>query len=298
MLVQGKTRLRLVVLNSCLGTEGDDARPFSSVAAGMVRSGIPAVIAMQFEISDDAARAIAETFYTSLTLNMPVDAALTEARREIFLSDRNSLEWATPILYMQVPDGQLFQFTPGITGEEDTGPQTVRGKIPAIAMLVRSDNGKETMLSLESIKIGRGANNDINVPDLSVSRKHAILTLAGSTYTIKDVPGSSGTQVNGVQVTQRALKNNDVVRLGSVEFRFLSLVAEDSQTGPPTHRSESTANVSVQIDAEDSLDTKAAKRYQDGEDAMARRYNVTGRFSQPDPYSGSYDFSDPQSTED
>ena len=34
-----------------------------------------------------------------------------------------------------------------------------------------------------------------------------------------------------------------------------------------------------------------------GEDAMARRYNVTGRFSQPDPYSGSYDFSDPQSTE-
>src|SRR5439155_27058566 len=71
VLVQGKTRLRLVVLNSCLGTEGDDARPFSSVAAGMVRSGIPAVIAMQFEISDDAARAIAETFYTSLTLNMP-----------------------------------------------------------------------------------------------------------------------------------------------------------------------------------------------------------------------------------
>jgi hypothetical protein len=28
---------------------------------------------------------------------------------------------------------------------------------------------------------------------------------------------------------------------------------------------------------------------------MARRYSPTGRFSQPDPYSGSYDFSDPQS---
>jgi hypothetical protein len=28
---------------------------------------------------------------------------------------------------------------------------------------------------------------------------------------------------------------------------------------------------------------------------MARRYSVSGRFSQPDPYSGSYDFSDPQS---
>jgi tetratricopeptide (TPR) repeat protein len=110
VLVQGRSRLALIVLNSCLGTQGGDAQPFSSVAAGLVKSGIPAVIAMQFEISDEAAREISETFYTSLSLNMPVDAALTEARRRIFLSNRNSLEWATPILYMQVPDGQLFEF--------------------------------------------------------------------------------------------------------------------------------------------------------------------------------------------
>jgi RHS repeat-associated protein len=32
-----------------------------------------------------------------------------------------------------------------------------------------------------------------------------------------------------------------------------------------------------------------------GQDAMARRYSVGGRFSQPDPYGGSYDFTDPQS---
>src|SRR5262245_22063665 len=113
VLVQGKSRLRLVVLNSCLGTQGGGAEPFSSVGAGLVRAGVPAVIAMQFEISDHAAREIAETFYKSLTLNFPVDAAITEARRKIFLSDRDSLEWATPILYMQVPDGRLFQFTGG-----------------------------------------------------------------------------------------------------------------------------------------------------------------------------------------
>ena len=32
-----------------------------------------------------------------------------------------------------------------------------------------------------------------------------------------------------------------------------------------------------------------------GQDAMARRYSVGGTFAQPDPYGGSYDFSDPQS---
>jgi len=108
--------LQLVVLNSCFGAKRDDTQKFSSVAASMVRSGVPAVIAMRTEISDDAARAIAQTFYTALALNMPVDAALTEARRKIFRSD--SLEWATPILYMQVPDGQLFKFSAEV---ENTG---------------------------------------------------------------------------------------------------------------------------------------------------------------------------------
>jgi tetratricopeptide (TPR) repeat protein len=125
VLVQGRSRLALIVLNSCLGTLGGDAQPFSSVAAGLVKSGIPAVIAMQFEISDEAAREISETFYTSLSLNMPVDAALTEARRRIFLSNRNSLEWATPILYMQVPDGQLFEFK-GSRPRTDSVAQSVK----------------------------------------------------------------------------------------------------------------------------------------------------------------------------
>ncbi len=134
VLMQGKARLRLIVLNSCLGSVGESVQPFSSVAAGMVRSGIPAVIAMQFEITDEAAREIAETFYRAIALNRPVDAALTEARRKIYLTDKDSLEWATPILYMQVPDGQLFEFTaapatamvprPGVTGHpEPAGPR-------------------------------------------------------------------------------------------------------------------------------------------------------------------------------
>jgi hypothetical protein len=109
-LMKSRSRLALVVLNSCLGTRSGDGEKFSSVAAGLVKSGVPSVIAMQFEISDESARVIAKTFYTSLALNMPVDAALTEARLQIFLNDKNNLEWATPILYMQVRDGQLFEF--------------------------------------------------------------------------------------------------------------------------------------------------------------------------------------------
>jgi|SRR5215510_6110426 len=230
VLMQGKSRLRLIVLNSCLGSVGDAVQPFSSVAAGMVRSGIPAVIAMQFEITDDAAREIAETFYTALALNRPVDAALTEARRKIYLTHENSLEWATPILYMQVPDGQLFQFTiKETTLSPDSAPPTVRGTLPVSAMLVRADNGEDFPLGLDLIRIGRGPDNDIHLPDPTVSRKHAILTRTGSTYMIQDVEGSSGTRVNGLAVTARQLKTDDVVRLGSVDLKFITLTATKSR---------------------------------------------------------------------
>ncbi len=111
IMLQGKSHLRLAVLNSCLGAHASEAEPLSSVAAAMVRAGIPAVIAMQFEVSDRAAEIIGGTFYKSLALNFPVDAALTEARRQIALLERDSLEWATPVLFMQVSDGQLFDIS-------------------------------------------------------------------------------------------------------------------------------------------------------------------------------------------
>jgi pSer/pThr/pTyr-binding forkhead associated (FHA) protein len=270
VLVQGKSRLRLVVLNSCLGTEGSDSQPFSSTAAGLVRSGIPAVIAMQFEISDTAACAIAQTFYTSLALNMPVDAALTEARRKIFLSNRDSLEWATPILYMQVPDGQLFQFDLEAADVRDTGPVPQAPNQEAVARLVQSRTGKEISLEGETIKVGRGAENDIVLSDLTVSRKHAKLVRSGATYKIENLPGSSGVWVNGQQVTRRALKDNDLVRLGSVEFKFQSLAGKTAETAVGTRAKRSSARtITTQVtESDESLEAKAAKRYQEGDAAM------------------------------
>jgi len=125
ILLQGKSNLRLAVLNACQGAVAAESEPLSSVAAAMVRSGVPAVVAMQFEVSDKAARTIGETFYQSLALNFPVDAALTEARRQIALLDKDSLEWATPVLYMQVADGQLFDIQSEESQAERSKPDTV-----------------------------------------------------------------------------------------------------------------------------------------------------------------------------
>jgi len=274
VLVQGKSRLQLVILNSCLGTQGNSSQPFSSMAAGLVRSGVPAVIAMQFEISDQAARIISETFYSSLALNFPVDAALTEARRQIFLSYPESLEWATPILYMQVPDGQLFRFPvgkpkpPAIT-EQPAEPET----LDALAILARSDTGAEIPLSRKSMRIGRGSDNDIDLDEVNVSRKHAALVRSRDSYALENF-GRSGTLLNGKPLTRRTvLKHNDVIRVGKAEFKF-RLLAEAIKELQDTVEPKTPAVTEPETFSgpeppqELSLENKAAERYEVGRKAM------------------------------
>ena len=73
-----------------------------------MREGIPAVVAMQYEITDPAALAFAAGFYESLARGNPVDQAVTKAR-EIVRVTQNSLEWATPVLFLASDETRLFE---------------------------------------------------------------------------------------------------------------------------------------------------------------------------------------------
>ncbi len=104
--------LRLVVLNACEGAQGSDTDIFSSTASVLIRRGVPAVIAMQFEITDRAAIQFVHVFVESLAEGLPIDAAVSEARKAISLSTSNTVEWGTPVLHMRSPDGLLFVLDP------------------------------------------------------------------------------------------------------------------------------------------------------------------------------------------
>jgi CHAT domain-containing protein len=61
--------LQLVVLNSCWSgalTRRRGQDPFSGVGAALIKSGVPAVVAMQFPVSDNAAVAFSRAFYERL----------------------------------------------------------------------------------------------------------------------------------------------------------------------------------------------------------------------------------------
>lgn len=103
--------LRLVMLNACEGARGGNRDIFSGTAATLVRRGIPAVVAMQYEITDRAAIEFARTFYDSIAEEMPLDTAVAEARKTVSVEIDDTVEWATPVLFMRSPDGVLFKVT-------------------------------------------------------------------------------------------------------------------------------------------------------------------------------------------
>lgn len=106
-LLHDHRSLRLVVLNACQGGRATGNDPFAGVAQRLVQQRMPAVVAMQFAITDQAAITFAQEFYSALADNYPVDAALTEARKALF-AQGNKIEWGTPVLYMRAPDGRIF----------------------------------------------------------------------------------------------------------------------------------------------------------------------------------------------
>ncbi|MEO8394067.1 MAG: CHAT domain-containing protein [Chloroflexota bacterium] len=118
-----ESTVRLVVLNSCHSANRPDADVLTGISSSIVARGIPAVAAMQFNISDGAAKAFAEEFYRAIAELIPLDAAMSEARRAVSNRVGNN-EWATPVLYMRADDGVLFQTTtmPAVTVTPTASP--------------------------------------------------------------------------------------------------------------------------------------------------------------------------------
>ena len=75
-LLHNDRSLRLAVLNACEGARTSLSNPFAGVAQGPIQCGIPAVIAMQFEITDAAAIKFSQGLYSALAAGRPVECRL------------------------------------------------------------------------------------------------------------------------------------------------------------------------------------------------------------------------------
>lgn len=108
MLLHDHTSLRLVFLNACEGARSQRSDPFAGVAQRLVQQGLPAVLAMQFPVGDQAAIALSSTFYRALADGLPADTALGEARKDI-AAQGDAMEWGTPVLFSRSDDNRLIE---------------------------------------------------------------------------------------------------------------------------------------------------------------------------------------------
>jgi CHAT domain-containing protein len=100
--------LRLVVLNACEGARAAGSNPFAGTAESLVQHEIPAVIAMQFEITDEAASVFADGFYSAIATGSSADAAVAAARFTMFAHRSDDIAWGTPVIYMRAQDGRVL----------------------------------------------------------------------------------------------------------------------------------------------------------------------------------------------
>src|SRR5262245_3281771 len=95
------------------------------------------------------------------------------------------------------------------------------------------DKGRAFLLvSGETLQIGRSQATVTRLSDPTVSRVHCEVEFDGERATIINI-STSGTFVNGHQVSQAELKAGDVIRLGGTELRFLLADVAEATTAVP-----------------------------------------------------------------
>jgi len=95
---------------------------------------------------------------------------------------------------------------------------------PGTGMLVvvRGPNaGSRFLLDRERTSIGRHPDSDIFLDDVTVSRRHAIVSQRDGMMVVEDNGSLNGTYVNGDRVEERELATGDELQIGRFKVLFV-----------------------------------------------------------------------------
>jgi len=115
-------------------------------------------------------------------------------------------------------------YTPEDVADENGPLDEIAAEGPAL--VVRSGGGRAGEHFIpqgERTTIGRSPDNDIFLDDVTVSRKHAVLSQNGNEFLIEDLGSLNGTFVNRRRIESPArLESGDEVQIGKYRLSFIS----------------------------------------------------------------------------
>lgn len=102
--------------------------------------------------------------------------------------------------------------------------------------------GIKLPINKAQLHIGRGHENDVSIDDELVSNQHAVIEAveglednSSVDYYIKDLESTNGTYVNDKRITLYKLSNEDTIRIGMNNFKFVNNPDEEMDDTTKLH---------------------------------------------------------------
>ncbi len=93
--------------------------------------------------------------------------------------------------------------------------------VPAAGPCLIDADGRRLQLRRDiPTKIGRSLDNDLVLPYQSISRHHANIAMVNGAYCLRDLNSQNGSFVDGKRVSESALRDGDMIKLGDAQFKF------------------------------------------------------------------------------
>jgi ABC-type multidrug transport system ATPase subunit/pSer/pThr/pTyr-binding forkhead associated (FHA) protein len=141
--------------------------------------------------------------------------------------DRLQIKSLTQVSLGDAQGGVSLELTPiglpTVAPESDGLTVASTGSDDGTVTMQRVELGPMTVVHRPSTRltIGRGADNDVVLSDLSVSRHHAEMTRGeGGVYDLIDLQTHNGTYLNGRRIQRASLRESDLIAIGNHNFRF------------------------------------------------------------------------------
>ena len=90
------------------------------------------------------------------------------------------------------------------------------------ALIVRMNGQPDELFAIVSAEtlIGRAPSCDLQIPDESMSREHAVVLADGEAHMLEDLQSTNGIKVNGKRVRSVELSHGDEIEIGQTRLVF------------------------------------------------------------------------------
>jgi len=119
---------------------------------------------------------------------------------------------------------------------------------PRAIILSEIMRGKSFDLVNESYNIGRTEENDICIPDGTLSSNHCTLSKEGQTFKVVDHGSTNGTRINGERISESYLRSSDILQVGGIEILF--------DCDDQAEKASNTTQTNINLDLDGELDMK------------------------------------------